>query len=282
VNWRIILHGGARSIAPGDAEANRQGALQALACGVSILDAGGRALDAAEAVVRALEDNPVFNAGRGSVRNRDGEIELAAAIMDGATLDVGAVAVLRNVRNPVSVARRLLGEETVLLAGPGAQSLAREIGAEPALCDPRAPASPCDTVGCVALDAAGHSAAAISTGGLHGVRAGRVGDAPLPGCGFYADDQTGAVCFSGDGERIMRTTLAARAVAALESGAAAQSAAEAAIGALARVGGEAGAIVIDRAGRFGCAHNSSHFTVALQSANDPPRVALQRSDLKDV
>lgn len=282
MSWRIILHGGARSIADADAPANREGALRALDVGVAILAAGGRALDAVEAVVRSLEDNPIFNAGYGSVRNLDGEIELAAAIMDGAALQVGAIAGLRDIRNPVSVARRLIDDETVMLAGAGAQRFAHEIGAERARLDAPSSAGPCDTVGCVSYDVRGQFAVAISTGGLEGVRAGRIGDAPLPGCGFYADDQAGAVCLSGKGERIMRTTLAARAMFELEGGADAQGAADAAIRRLGRVGGDAGAIAIDLAGRFGWAHNSRHFTVALQSADSAPRVALKRSESGDV
>jgi L-asparaginase / beta-aspartyl-peptidase len=271
-----MLHGGARTIPPASAGANLAGAEEALAIAQAILSAGGTALDAVEAAVRSLEDNPVFNAGCGSVRNRDGDIELDAAIMDGTSLDVGAVAALRNVRNPISVARRLLSDRATFLVGDGARRFADEIGAEPALSSPAASSASCDTVGCIARDMGGHYASAVSTGGLEGARAGRVGDAPLPGCGYYADNEAGAVCFSGDGEHIMRMVLAARVITDLETGVSAQKAADLALSRLARVGGEAGVIVVDQQGEMGWAHNSDHFAIAMQSAAQPAYATLQR------
>ena len=276
MTWRLMLHGGARAIPDADARGNLEGARRALAAAEPILARGGGAIDAVEAAVRQLEDDPIFNAGRGSVRNREGEIELDAAIMDGSTLALGAVAALQDVRHPVAVARALLNERATFLVGHGARRFADEIGAEKALPAPTRRASACDTVGCIASDQHGRFAAAISTGGLENVRAGRVGDAPLPGCGFYADDQAGAVCFSGDGEEIMRMMLAARAMSDLEHGASAQEAADRAIIRLRRVGGEAGALVIDRNGDMGWAHSSRHFTVGMQGADMPAFVSIQR------
>lgn len=286
--WALIVHGGAKTIAPDRLEANRQGCRLASRIGAAILRRGGTALAAAEAAVRQLEDDATFNAGTGSVRNREGEIEMDAAIMDGATLDIGAVAALRRVRNPVSVAAGLLGELPVLLVGDGAERFARQQGFAPYAPDDPSPISAAaptlpehDTVGCVALDRAGHVAVATSTGGLTGQFAGRVGDAPLPGCGFYAADRRGGVAFSGDGESIMRMTLASRVMTSLETRSA-QRAAEMAIESLARVGGEAGAIVIDREGRLGAAHSSDHFALGLDASwLAGPRVATHSDEIRD-
>jgi L-asparaginase / beta-aspartyl-peptidase len=161
-----------------------------------------------------------------------------------------------------------------------------------ALCDPAEMVSPDniasenskahDTVGCVAIDLHGSVAAATSTGGLPGKHVGRIGDSAIPGCGLYADDRLGAVAFSGDGESILRTMLAAHVMHALE-GASSDYAAHCAIHRLARVGGEAGAIVVDREGRIGVAHNSDHFAVALAASwLEAPRAALHRDELEDV
>lgn len=282
-SWSLILHGGAKSIAPGEEEANRSGLLRALEAGSAVLRAGGGALDAVEAAIRVLEDAPVFNAGHGSVRNTDGEVEMDAAIMDGATLALGGVAAIRAVRNPIEVARLMLPQRPTLLVGEGARRFAQAQGA--ALCDPAelladAPAErgAHDTVGCVAFDARGHLAAGTSTGGLEGQHPGRVGDSPLPGCGLYADDSLGATCFSGEGESISRVLLAGRVMVALGS-LDPQAAMEEALRAMDRVGGEAGGIVIDPSGRTGWAHNSAHFAVGVAGAGQPPRAFLSRAEV---
>ena len=268
--WAIIVHGGAKTIKDALHQRNRDGCLAAAQAGAALLREGGTALAAAEAAVRVLEDNPLFNAGFGSVLNADGEVEMDAAIMNGEDLSLGAVAGIRGVRNPVTLAAALLPAKPVLLAGEGAERFATEHGMT--LCDPRDMlaserlaseyAKAHDTVGCVVLDMQGHIAAATSTGGLPGKHPGRIGDSPIPGSGLYADDRLGGVAFSGDGESILRTMLAAHVMHALTSHPAG-TAAEAAMPQLGRVGGEAGAIVIDAAGRFGVAHNSDHFAIAL-------------------
>ena len=287
-SWAIMVHGGARSIPAAAAEANRAGCLAAAAAGQAVLERGGSALDAVEAAVRVLESDPTFNAGYGSVLNADGEVETDASIMDGATLAIGAVGAVQGVRHPVSVARLLLPETPTLLVGEGAARFAREHGAE--LCRPEEMIAPsareaagvgADTVGCVALDAGGSLAAGLSTGGLTGKMPGRIGDSALPGCGFYADDQAGAVAWSGDGERISRTLLSSRVIWALGDRGP-QAAAGTALQALARVGGEAGAIVLDPRGRFGCAHNSEHFAVALASETTPARAAIHQDELQEL
>jgi len=269
---------------------NRTGCCKAAEAGAALLCVGGSAVAAAEAAVRCLDDDPVFNAGFGSVLNEDGDIEMDAALMDGEVLAVGAVAGVRRVRNPISVARAMLPQLPVLLAGEGAERFALEEGF--ALCDPQEMISPerlasehdkaRDTVGCVAFDRNGHIAAATSTGGLPGKHSGRIGDSPIPGCGLYADDALGGAAFSGDGESILRTMLAAHVMHALEDESAG-FAASVAIEQLGRVGGEAGAIVIDRELRLGIAHNSDHFAVAAHASwLDQPRAGVHREELRDL
>lgn len=288
--WAILVHGGAKRIEPALFERNRNGCRAAAEAGTAVLRRGGSAVAAAEAAVRQLEDDPVFNAGFGSVLNHEGEVEMDAALMDGETLALGAVAGVRRLAHPISVARAMLPELPVLLAGGGAERFAVHHGFE--LCEPKAMISPerlaseqakaHDTVGCVAVDVHGHVAAATSTGGLPGKHVGRIGDSPIPGCGLYADDALGGAAFSGDGESILRTMLAAHVMYALEEGSAGKAAA-AAIERLGRVGGEAGAIVIDRMLRLGVAHNSDHFAVAAHASwLGGPRAGVHRDELRDL
>jgi beta-aspartyl-peptidase (threonine type) len=249
--------------------------------GAAILRDGGSALDAAEQAVRALEDDRTFNAGSGSVPTSAGMVEMDAAMMDGATLDIGAVAALSGIQNPVSVARLVLADRPVLLAGEGAQAFAREHGI-PLFEVPAADEEDQqhDTVGCVALDEFGNVAAATSTGGLPGQRPGRVGDAPIPGCGFYADNEAGTVAISGDGESILRVLLATRVVDRLDQGSP-TDAANAALEWLARIGGEAGIITIDTAGRIGIAHNSDHFAVGLAASGIAPIAGVHADEVRE-
>jgi beta-aspartyl-peptidase (threonine type) len=288
VTWALVVHGGAKEIAPEREEANRRGCLEALAAGRAILEQGGSAVDAVEAAIRILESDSTFNAGYGSDLNADGEVEMDAALMGGSNLAIGAVAAIQGVRHPISVARQMLGEPPTLLVGEGARRFAAAQGVE--LCEPEAliPARPDgpvekthdhDTVGCVALDSSGRIAAGTSTGGLDDTLPGRVGDSPLPGCGFYADDQVGGVAFSGDGECIARTLLAARVMQVLEGGQPPQAALKASLTHLERVGGEAGGIVLDHLGRVGWAHNSSNFAVAwITDSMDAPSVRLRQDE----
>ncbi len=186
--WALILHGGAKEIKPEEQEENRDCCLEALAAGRQVLERGGTAIDAVEASIRVLEALPAFNAGLGSASNAAGEVETCAALMDGKTLDVGAVGALMGVHHPVSVARKILPEEPILLVGEGAYDFARDHHAE--LCDPRALIvekrkesleSLHDTVGAVAFDVNGNLAAGTSTGGLTGALNGRMGDSAIPG-----------------------------------------------------------------------------------------------------
>ncbi|MSP61048.1 MAG: hypothetical protein EXR72_12030 [Myxococcales bacterium] len=270
----IIVHGGAGFVDGERIPRCREGCEQAARAGWEVLAAGGGALDAVEAAVRVLEDDPEFNAGRGAVLNRDGVIEVDAAIMDGA-LRAGGVGALPWVRHPVTVARRILERgEHILLVGGGALAFARECGIEPESpeamvtvrsrarfeleCAGRlAPSATGDTVGACAIDAGGQLAAATSTGGISWKRPGRVGDSPLPGAGNYADHLAGAASATGHGESIIRVVMAKFAIDRLRSGLGADEAARAAVDELGgRVGGEGGIIVIDRAGRIGHARNT--------------------------
>jgi len=238
--FALALHGGAgvilRDTPPAVREAYLQGLQAALREGRDRLARGEPALDVVEAVVRLLEDDPLFNAGKGAVFTEDGRHELDASIMDGRTLACGAVAGLRTVRHPITLAR-LVMERTphVLLAGEGAERFADTTGVERVenawFDTPRrraalerflqqrdaqdaGPDAARGTVGCVALDVHGHLAAATSTGGMTGKRFGRVGDSPVIGAGTYADDATCAVSCTGTGEEFIRH-VAAHEVSAL-------------------------------------------------------------------
>lgn len=271
MNWAVIVHGGARTIAPAMQARNRAGCAAAAGLGAACFASGASAVEAVAAAIAALEDNPVFNAGYGSVLTRAGTVEMDAALMDGQTLDVGAVACVRRLRHPIRAAGALLRAGPVFLCGQGAEDFAVEAGM--ALCPPEAMIAPeraagqgHDTVGAVAIDARGHIAAGTSTGGLSGKRPGRIGDSPLPGCGLLADDTLGGVALSGEGEAMIRVTLAAHILQGLAD-MGAMEAARLLPARMARVGGEAGAIVIDRLGALGLAHNSRHFAVGLQTAD---------------
>ncbi len=273
--WVLILHGGAKEIAPEEQEDNRTGCRQALAAGTQVLERGGSAVEAVEASIRVLEALPVFNAGLGSALNALGEVEMCAALMDGNTLDIGAVGALMGVRYPVSVARKMLRETPILLVGEGAFMFARDNHAE--LCDPRALIvekrkesleALHDTVGAVALDSRGNIAAGTSTGGLTGALKGRMGDSAMPGCGYYADNRIGGVALSGHGEGIARIAAAAQIMAAIERDGAEDAIAKA-LSQMGRVGGDAGGIAIDQAGRTGWWHNSPSFAVAMASSDSP-------------
>ncbi|HYU96846.1 MAG TPA: isoaspartyl peptidase/L-asparaginase [Sphingomicrobium sp.] len=231
-NWRLVIHGGAGAMRPKQGDPNheqraREGLRMALEAGVDILGRGGAALDAVEASARLLEDDPCFNAGRGSALTDQGSVELDAAIMDGRNRRAGAVAGLQTTRAPVSLARRLMEQGPhVFLTGRGADRFAEDAGLEqvdPAwfVTDERRrqldellagggfdAAVKYGTVGAVALDEHGHVAAATSTGGLTAKRWGRIGDSPLIGAGTYADDRSAAVSATGSGEYFIRAVAA--------------------------------------------------------------------------
>ena len=226
VQYAIAIHGGAGTISKNIPEAEKQEYLKSLSAalklGQDVLAAGGTSLDAVEKVVRFLEDDPKFNAGKGAVFTHDGTHELDAAIMDGRNLACGSVAGLTTVKNPISLARMVM-EKTphVFLAGPGAERFADEMKVERAkpdyffvqkrydqwqeeLAKEKANVKDRDTVGAVALDKHGNLAAATSTGGLTNKRWGRLGDVPVIGAGTYANNRTCAISATGQGEEFIR------------------------------------------------------------------------------
>lgn len=267
----IAVHGGAgvpaaESLAPAQRAAVCAGLRAALAAGRDCLRDGGRAVDAVVAAVSVLEDDPAFNAGIGAALTREGHAEHDAAVMCGATRRVGACTGTRRVRNPVQLARSLLDDGPhVFVAGAAAEALARERGlaflAPEAFVTPRrlaalAEAQRCGervlseesrhgTVGAVALDAAGHLAAATSTGGLTNKLPGRIGDSPIPGAGTYADDAVCAVSATGRGEYFLRTVFAHRVACLAELGGLGLAEATGrALDEVAALGGNGGALVL--------------------------------------
>jgi beta-aspartyl-peptidase (threonine type) len=260
--WAIVVHGGCGRWRSADTATALAGVRAAAAAGRAVLAAGGSALDAVCAAVVVLEDHPLFNAGTGSTLNRDGEAEMDAAVMVGAGLQCGGVAAIRRVRNPVLVARRVM-EATphVLLAGRGALAFARAQGFrdyDPVTRESRARfraalAARGNTVGAVALDAAGVLAAATSTGGTALKLPGRIGDSPIPGAGNYATPHAAASA-TGQGELMMRTLATKALCDVVAAGRSVPAAARAVLAALpAAPEDAAGLIAVDRAGRVGVA-----------------------------
>ncbi|MEP6862196.1 MAG: isoaspartyl peptidase/L-asparaginase [Deltaproteobacteria bacterium] len=261
----IIVHGGAGAVEPERHARLRDGVRAAAAAGDAILATGGPALDAVVAAVRVLEDDPEFNAGRGSALTRDGTVETDASIMCGATHRVGAVAAVPDLGNAIALARAVLdANEHAILAGAAAWRFAAEVGITPApagsLITDRARARLAaklgsktgGTVGAVARDRDGRFAAATSTGGIVGKRSGRVGDSPVPGAGTWADANL-ALSATGDGEAILRVALT-RSIAARTAldEADLRAAIIAELRELARLtGGSAGVIGVDRGGVIG-------------------------------
>jgi beta-aspartyl-peptidase (threonine type) len=271
--WQLVIHGGAGAMRPkhGDPdhhEKAREGLRAALDAGAAILSGGGSALDAVEASVRALEDDPCFNAGRGSVLTSEGVVELDAAIMDGRDRRAGAVAGLTTTRAPISLARRLMEQGPhVFLSGTGADQFARESGLEQVdngwfvtgerrrQLDELLAGGGFDadvkygTVGAVACDSSGHVAAATSTGGLTAKRWGRIGDSPLIGAGTYADDGSAAVSATGSGEYFIRAVAAHQLADRVRlAGESLQAALDGVLADIRELGGTGGLIAVGPAG----------------------------------
>jgi beta-aspartyl-peptidase (threonine type) len=280
----IAVHGGAGALTPADLTpdnelAYRDGLAKALRAGAAVLAAGGPSLDAVIAAVRELEENPLFNAGRGAVLNAAGVAELDASLMDGRDLRAGAVAGLRHVRSPIELARHVMDRSPhVMLAGPGAEEFALEQGMAPVpnshfITERRrrelerflqgiaasGDESLMGTVGAVALDEGGNLAAATSTGGTTGKRWGRVGDSPLIGAGTYAANDCCAVSATGHGEFFIRAAVAHEIASlmryrGLDVTAAAD---EVVMRQLVELGGSGGVIAVGRDGRIAMPFNSA-------------------------
>jgi len=282
---RLMVHGGAWNIPDslwGDHQRGCQAAWQA---GIAVLADGGEASEAVCAAIRVLEDDPVFDAGRGSVLNEHGKVELEAGLMEGHSLRSGAVLGVDRVRNPIDLAHLVLKQTNhCIFTAEGAHALAEQMGMP--LVDPqthvigrerdlfervhagdREPLATNwvghDTVGAIALDHNGNLAAGNSTGGTLYKKAGRVGDAAVIGSGFYADNHLGAVICTGWGESIMRSGMAMLGLFALEK-MDAQAAAEAAIQHLAqRVDGLGGILLLTPDGNHGVAYNTQRLAYHL-------------------
>ncbi|MGA7982068.1 MAG: isoaspartyl peptidase/L-asparaginase family protein [Chromatiaceae bacterium] len=287
--FSLMVHGGASDLDSANdekiADSYRWGISRALDHGRDMLSSGASALDTVEACACLLEDDPIFNAGRGSVLNADGRVEMDAGIMDGRDLAAGAVAAVCHIANPVRLARLIMeNSEHVLLTGQGAVRFAVQYGVELApdhyfltaervaeLNRARSRAgTPPDhggpigsgethgTIGAVARDLAGNLAAATSSGGIVNKRAGRVGDSPMIGAGFFADNETCAVSTTGRGEDFMRTLIAKRIADVLHfRGGDARSAVTEGMDYLRRrIAGRGGVIAIDKDGNCASAHTT--------------------------
>ena len=270
----IIVHGGAGKISDNLAEKRLLGVQKALDEGWTLLNNGGKALDAVVEAVRVMEDYPWLNAGIGSSLNYDGFVEMDALVMDGSTLRAGAVAAVRRIKNPV-LAAKLIMEKTkhILLVGEGAERFMSSLGMD--LIDPKIlvtqyqkerwmkyreegnPYTYGDTVGGVAIDINGNIAVAVSTGGLFLKIPGRVGDTPIVGAGGYADSAVGGASVTGLGEAAMRVLLSKTIIDFLKNGFDPMRAAREGIKLMEkRVGGRCGAIVLDKYGRIGFYKNT--------------------------
>lgn len=304
-DWALVIHGGSgrmtrAEVTPDQDAGYRAGLAAALAAGGATLAAGGSAVDAVEAAIRTLEDDPQFNAGRGAVFTAEGRNELDAAIMDGRSRAAGAVAGVTRTRNPVSLARAVMEHSPhVLLARDGADSFALEHGLEQvepgwfrveerwqALQAMKAAAARGEsvfdktlkygTVGAVARDASGHLAAATSTGGLTGKRWGRIGDSPLVGAGTWADDRAVAVSATGSGEDFIRVAAAHEIGARIRMlGEAPQVAADFVVQhELKAIDGDGGVIFVGADGSLGWSFNTPSLLRGCVTASSKPIVAI--------
>ena len=312
----LAIHGGAGTIlrsqmTPDLEREYRNGLEAALKAGRSILTSGGDSLDAVETAVASLEDFPLFNAGRGAVFTHEGEQEMDASIMDGSSLKAGAVAFVKNIKNPVKLARLVMEKtEHVLLAGEGAIQFAEQIGVEmapdeyfftehrwlqlqEALINGRVQldhsasepgaltgvatgsnAKPIGTVGAVACDQNGRLAAATSTGGMTNKRYGRVGDTPLIGSGTYADDICAVSC-TGHGEYFMRAVAAYDVAARMKyKGLGLEEAARETIDHITKINGEGGLIAVDSHGNITLPFNSEGMYRGFMTEDQKLEIAI--------
>lgn len=311
ISWGIVIHGGAGTITRDamtpELEAEYREALtDALAAGYEVLEAGGSSLDAVEAAVRLMEDSHLFNAGKGAVFTAEGTNELDASIMDGRTLNAGAVAGVKRIKNPITLARAVMEQSRhVMMAGHGADQFGVEQGVD--LVDPeyfftqrrwdamkRAQARereqalqvPADdlpvlgTVGAAALDKAGNLAAATSTGGMTNKRFGRVGDSPIIGAGTYANNASCAVSATGHGEFFIRRVVAYDVCALLEyKGISLEEAADLVIHEkLTGMDATGGVIAIDRHGNVAMPFNTAGMYRGYVGADGLPLVKIYRDD----
>ena len=300
----LLVHGGAgalpESLDAASAAAAHAALASALRAGHGVLARGGSPLDAVVAAVSVLEDAPAFNAGHGAVYTYEGLHELDAAVMDGATLRAGSVAGVRNVRNPVQLARAVMEHSPhVMLAGSGAEAFARQAGlayVDNAYFDTprrlrewqvwrdsgdRNPAPYFGTVGAVARDAHGRVAAATSTGGMTGKRWGRIGDTPVIGAGTYADARAAVSC-TGWGEFFLRTCAAHSICARVAAGSTPEQAARAVVlEQIPALGGSGGALLLTADGGWSMPFNTAGMYRGCIDADGRARTAIGREDMRE-
>ncbi|XP_070772531.1 isoaspartyl peptidase/L-asparaginase [Enoplosus armatus] len=275
----VVVHGGAGQVPRERAEKSTSGVCSAARAGYVVLRGGGSSVDAVVEAVTQLENDPSFNAGCGSVLNVKGEVEMDAIVMDGETLGSGAVSAVRNIANPIQLARLVMDKTShACLTAEGASQFARS------LCVPEVPqgsliteysrtrweknlapdANPVEcqmgkmgTVGAVAVDSKGNVACATSTGGMLNKMEGRVGDTPCIGCGGYADNRMGAVSTTGHGEAIMKVTLARLILFHMEQGLSAEAASDLGLAYMkSRVSGQGGVVTVDPQGHWAACFSS--------------------------
>lgn len=282
-NYALVIHGGAgvidqKSMTPA-VQAEYTAVLnRVLQVGDSVLASGGSAMDAVEQTIVIMENSPLFNAGKGAVFTHDGLVELDASVMDGQNLKAGAIAAVRDIKNPIKVARAVMEKsEHVLLNGTGASQFAKDQGFQPVdnsyfytekrkkqleeLLKKEREAGVNDkhgTVGCVALDKYGNIAAGTSTGGMTNKRYGRIGDSPIIGAGTYASNQTGGFSGTGHGEYYIRLGFTRDISAMMEyKGLSVQEACSAEVEKLTKLGGTGGVIGLDKKGNIAMEFNTS-------------------------
>jgi beta-aspartyl-peptidase (threonine type) len=309
----LVLHGGAgvierAALTPAREAEYRAKLAEARDAGYAILEKGGAALDAVAAAIVILEDSPLFNAGKGAVFTHDGTCELDASIMDGRTQAAGAIAGVKRIQNPITLARAVMEKSVhVMLSGEGAEKFAQEQGfafvpneyfhtprrreqleqakqktagkRAAALETPAERAARYGTVGCVALDRAGHLAAGTSTGGMTNKRFGRIGDAPIIGAGTYAADATCAVSATGWGEYFIRVGVARDIAAQIEyRGTPLTDAAAATIAKVGKLGGDGGVVCIDKDGNIALPFNTGGMYRAWRVSHGTAGVAMFKGE----
>ncbi|MBD3190089.1 MAG: peptidase T [Candidatus Heimdallarchaeota archaeon] len=285
----IIVHGGAWAIPDHLLKSSQEGVEEATTIGWRVLTKKGTAIDAVEQAIRVMEKNPVFDAGYGSALNEEGEVELDAIIMDGKTLNAGAVASVRNIQHPITLAKMIMEKtEHVMLVCDGALKFAQEMGIKELSPKELVTQQAVDewvkyqqfkktvdslyrreTVGAVAIDHRGNIAAGTSTGGITAKKIGRVGDSPIIGSGAYADNNLGGVSATGHGEAIMKVTLSRQVLYYLERGLAIQEATRKGLEYMKkRVNGFGGVIAIDYKGNIGYHFTTKHMAWAYISTRE--------------
>jgi len=307
-NYSIAIHGGAGTLIKGlmtaELETNYKAALDlALEEGFAVLEKGGSALDAVEIAVKSLEDTPLFNAGRGSVFTNQGTHEMDAAIMDGKTLDAGAVSLITGIKNPIALARDIMKKtDHVFLAGEGAMRFANSLGytlesSEYFYDEVRYQQwlgikdsktfqldhsvkkdGKFGTVGAVACDQNGNIAAATSTGGMTNKKWGRVGDSPMIGAGNYANNKTCAVSCTGSGEFFIRGVVAYDVSCLMEykGMSLVEAASEVIHKRILEIGGDGGLIAVDANGNIAMPFNTEGMYRAFKTSEGKKEIAIYK------